>query len=67
MDVEVRQVESELEELLVELAGLHVLHLLEGRLAGNVLTGWNVLGRADADDIRLDIIFLFKLILKVTV
>ena len=54
LDVEIRQVESELEELLVELARLHVLHLLEGRLANQVLTGGNVLGRTDADNIGLN-------------
>jgi hypothetical protein len=54
LDVEIRQVESELEELLVELARLHVLHLLEGRLANQVQAGGNVFGRTDADNIGLN-------------
>jgi hypothetical protein len=54
LDVEIRQVESKLEELLIELARLHVLHFLEGHLANQVLTGGNVLGRTDADNVGLN-------------
>ena len=54
LDVEIRQVESKLEELLVELARLHVLHLLEGRLANKVQAGGNVFGRTDANNIGLN-------------
>ncbi len=62
LDVEIRQVESELEELLVELAWLHVLHFLEGRLANQVQAGGNVLGRTDADNIGLNKTIFFSLV-----
>ena len=53
LDIEIRKVESKLEELLVELARLHVLDLLEGRAASLVQAGRDVLGGADTGHVSL--------------